>query len=164
RSSTVSIDPRAQQLSHIAPRDLALLIGITLIWGINLVFSKVGLREIPPLLFTTLRFALVAVVVAPHLRVHRGQMSALVVASLLLGAIPFALLIVGLANVTSVSSAAIATQLNVPFTTLLSIALLGEVVRWRRWTGVLLAFGGIFVMGFDPQVSGSWYGIGLIVA
>jgi drug/metabolite transporter (DMT)-like permease len=28
----------------------------------------------------------------------------------------------------------------VPFTTLLSVALLGETVRWRRWTGIAMSF------------------------
>src|SRR5690606_2098352 len=45
-----------------------------------------------------------------------------------------------------------ATQLGVPFATLLSIALLGERVRWRRWTGIGCAFLGVCIMGFDPAV------------
>ena len=77
-------------------------------------------------------------------------MGALVVACLLTRrAAVLALTSRGLASVKNVSAAAIASQLSVPFTTLLSVALLGEVVRWRRWTGVLLSFGGVFIMGFD---------------
>lgn len=148
----------------IAPRDLALLLGITLIWGLNLVISKYGVAEIPPVLFTLLRFALLAALLVPFLRVRRGQMSALAVAALLSGGLSFALSFSGLHLAENVSSVAIAGQLGVPFTTLLSVALLGEIVRWRRWTGIALAFAGVLTMGFDPQVIGRWQSIALVIA
>lgn len=72
----------------IAPRDLLLRLGITLIWGFNLVAGKVGVRELPPALFTALRFALLALLLVPFLRMRRGLMGALVVAALLSGALP----------------------------------------------------------------------------
>ena len=37
---------------HVAPRDLVLLLGITLVWGFNVIISKIGVTEIPPILFT----------------------------------------------------------------------------------------------------------------
>jgi O-acetylserine/cysteine efflux transporter len=52
----------------------------------------------------------------------------------------------------NVAAVAIASQLGLPFTTLLSVALLGEVVRWRRWLGVAMSFAGVMLMGFDPGV------------
>jgi len=52
----------------------------------------------------------------------------------------------------NVAAVAIASQLGLPFTTLLSVALLGEVVRWRRWLGVALSFAGVMLMGLDPDV------------
>jgi O-acetylserine/cysteine efflux transporter len=153
-----------EPVTSVAPRDVALLIGITLIWGLNLVLSKVGVSEFPPVLFTSLRFLLLGLPLIALLRIHRGQMGALGVACVLIGALPFALNFIGLRYLDSVSSAAIASQLSVPFTTLLSIALLGEVVRWRRWTGILLAFAGVLVMGFDPQFSGRWHGLAFVIA
>jgi O-acetylserine/cysteine efflux transporter len=148
----------------IRPRDLFLLIGITFIWGFNVITSKVGLDEIPPILFTFLRFAIVAIVLIPVLRIQPGQMSALVVAGLLSGALHFALNFAALRRATSVSSVAIAGQLGVPFATLLSVALLGETVRWRRWTGIALSFAGIAIMGFDPQIGDRWESLALVIA
>jgi O-acetylserine/cysteine efflux transporter len=147
----------------IRPGDLLLLVGITFIWGLNLITSKVGVGEIPPILFTFLRFAIVAVVLVPWLRIQPGQMSALVVASLLIGAISFALNFAALRRATSVSSIAIAGQLSVPFATLLSVALLDETVRWRRWTGIILSFVGIAVMGFDPAIGDRWESLALVI-
>jgi O-acetylserine/cysteine efflux transporter len=151
-------------MSAIRPRDLYLLVGITFIWGFNLITSKIGVGEIPPVLFTFLRFAIVAVALLPFLRVEPGQMSAVVVASLLAGALNFALNFAALRRANSVSSVAIASQLGVPFATLLSVALLGETVRWRRWTGIALSFIGIAIMGLDPQISDRWESLALAIA
>jgi O-acetylserine/cysteine efflux transporter len=146
----------------ILPRDLLLLIGITFIWGLNLITSKVGVDEIPPILFTFLRFVIVAIALVPILRIQPGQMSAVVVASLLSGALSFALNVAALRRATNVSSIAIAGQLSVPFATLLSVALLGEAVRWRRWTGIALSFIGVAIMGFDPQIGERWESLALV--
>ncbi|MEP7244509.1 MAG: DMT family transporter [Gammaproteobacteria bacterium] len=148
----------------VRPRDLILLLGITFIWGINLITSKLGVSEIPPILFTFLRFAIVAVLLSPLLRIHRGQMGTLTIAALLSGAVHFALSFAGLRRASSVSSVAIASQLGVPFATLLSVAMLGEVVRWRRWTGITLSFVGVAIMGFDPQIVKRWESLALVVA
>ena len=147
----------------IAPRDLLLLVGINLIWGVNLIISKIGLAQIPSILFTLLRFLILAVVLTPWLRVARGQMSALAVAAVFTGALPFALYFWGLGISTNVAAVAIASQLSVPFTTLLSVALLGEVVHWRRWSGIVLSFAGVLVMGFDPSVASQWQSMSLVI-
>jgi O-acetylserine/cysteine efflux transporter len=148
----------------IARRDLALLVGINWLWGLNLVVSKSALTEIPPTLYTLLRFVVMGLLLVPWLRPHRGQMSALVVAALLAGALNFALSFAGLELASSVSSVAVASQLSIPFTTLLSVALLDEIVRWRRWCGIVLSFAGVLVMGFDPQVSTRWQSLALVTA
>src|SRR5262245_52456618 len=89
--------PLAQQTaktdnsSELHGTALILLVGITLIWGLNLIVIKIGLREFPPLLFTALRFALLGIVLTPFLRIHRGEMGPLAVAATLIGGLPFAL-------------------------------------------------------------------------
>jgi O-acetylserine/cysteine efflux transporter len=151
-------------LIAIRPRDLVLLLGITFLWGVNVITGKIGVGEIPPILFTFLRFAIVALILVPALRIQPGQMSALVVAVLLVGAISFALNFAAIRRATSVSSVAIAGQLSVPFATLLSVALLGETVRWRRWTGIVLSFVGILIMGFDRRIGDRWESLALVIA
>lgn len=151
-------------MTNIAPRDLALLLVVTLIWAFNLVASKVGVGYVPPILFTTLRFAILGAVLIPFLRVHRGHMGAMVTAALLSGALNFGLYFGGLKVAGDVSSVAIITQLGVPFTTLLSVAILGEVVRWRRWTGIVLSFLGVAIMGFDPRITQHVTGATLVAA
>lgn len=151
-------------MTQVAPRHLAALLVITLIWGLNLIVSKIGLTQVPPMLFTTLRFAVLAALLWPFLRVVPGKMNAMVVAALLSGALNFALLFAGLAIAQNVSAVAIASQLGIPFTTLLSVALLGETVRWRRWTGIAMSFAGVMIIGLDPVVFGFWPSLVLVIA
>jgi O-acetylserine/cysteine efflux transporter len=148
----------------IRARDLVLLIAITFVWGINLITSKVGVNEIPPILFTFLRFVIVVLLLIPVLRMHPGQMGTLTIAALLSGALSFALSFAGLRRATNVSSVAIITQLGVPFATLLSVLMLGEVVRWRRITGIALSFIGVAILGFDPQIGDRWESVALVTA
>lgn len=148
----------------LARRDLALLIGISGIWGFNLIAAKVGVTEIPPILFTALRFGLLALVTLPFLNVFPGQMRTLLAAAGLSGALQFSLLFAGLALAHDVSTVAIASQLGIPMTTLLSVLLLKETIRWRRILGIVLAFGGVAVIAFDPGVLVYSDGLGLIIA
>lgn len=148
----------------LARRDLALLVGISGIWGFNLIAAKVGVTEIPPILFTALRFGLLSVVTLPFLKVFPGQMRPLLVAAGLSGALQFALLFAGLALAHDVSTVAIASQLGIPITTLLSVWLLKETIRWRRILGIVLAFGGVAVIAFDPGVLVYSNGLGLVIA
>ena len=147
----------------IAPRHFLYLLGITFIWGLNLVVAKVGVGDMPPILFTALRFGMIALLTLPFLRWHGEATGAIIVVALLVGGLHFALLFIGIARADNISSVAIVSQLGVPFATLLSVALLGERVRWRRWTGIGLAFLGVCVMGFDPAVFGQRLSLGFVI-
>jgi len=151
------------QPSSISGRDLTFLIFINFIWGANLIASKIGVGQFPPIFFTALRFASVAVLVMPFLRIHQGQMRNLLAAVVLTGPAAFALLFVGVHLVRDASMVAITSQMGVPFSTLLSVWLLGETIRWRRRLGIVLAFAGIAVIGFDPHAFDYWPGLMIVV-
>jgi O-acetylserine/cysteine efflux transporter len=148
----------------IARRDLALLIAANLIWGLNLVASKLGVAQFPPVFFTALRFSALAILLLPWLRLHPGQMKNLLAAAILTGPLSFALLFTGVFLVADASMVAIASQMSVPFSTLLSVWLLGETIRWRRRLGIALAFGGIAIIGFDPRAFQYWEGLMIVIA
>jgi O-acetylserine/cysteine efflux transporter len=147
----------------ISGRDLALLIGMNLIWGLNLIASKIGVAQIPPVFFTALRFGAIGLILLPFLRIHRGQMKNLLAAAIFTGPLTFALLFVGVFLVADASMVAIASQMGVPFSTLLSVWLLGETIRWRRRLGIALAFGGIALIGFDPRAFTYAEGLAFVV-
>jgi len=150
-------------MTTLAPRHLAVLVGVCAIWGFNLIAIKAGVDRLPPVFFTLLRFTILALAVAPFLRLKHGQMPWLLLAALCSGGLQFALMYIGIARSGSMSAVAIAGQLGMPFTTLLSVLLLGEQVRWRRWTGILLSFLGVLLIGFNPAVLQAPAGLGLVV-
>jgi len=161
--SAATVDSQSESAS-IGGRDLAFLILINLIWGLNLIASKIGVGQFPPILFTSLRFGSVALLVIPFLRWHRGQMKNVLAAAFFTGPGAFALLFEGVHKVEDASMVAIASQMGVPFSTLLSVWLLGETIRWRRRLGIALAFAGIAIIGFDPRAFQYWEGLMLVVA
>src|SRR5512138_1673822 len=149
--------------TSLALRDLALLIGMNLIWGLNLIASKIGVGQFPPIFFTAMRFGSLALFLLPMLRIHRGQMTNLFAAAMLTGPATFALLFAGIFLAQDAATVAVATQMSVPFATLMSVWFLGERIHWRRIMGIVLAFAGIVIISFDPRVFAYWQGLALVV-
>ncbi|MEL6951433.1 MAG: DMT family transporter [Pseudomonadota bacterium] len=147
----------------MTPSHWLLMLAVNLAFGLNLVASKFVLSELPPLAFVALRFAVVLVVLAPFLRVQRGQMPVLFGVGLLMGTVHFAFLIFGLQQAADVSTVAILVQLGVPLSTLMSVLFLGEVIRWRRTLGIAFSFLGVMIIGFDPRVFGYGEAVLLVV-
>jgi len=153
----------AAESGSLTGRDLLLLIGMNLIWGLNLISSKIGVGQFPPIFFTALRFGSLALFLVPMLRIHRGQMTNLFAAAMLTGPAAFALLFAGIFLTEDAATVAVATQMSVPFSTLMSVLFLGETIRWRRIMGIVLAFAGIVIISFDPRVFAYWEGLALVV-
>lgn len=154
----------AADTASIAPKHLVLLVLMNLVWGLNLIASKIGVAQLPPILFTALRFGSLAIFLLPLLKIHRGQMGNLLLAAMLTGPAAFSLLFLGVYYAEDAATVAIASQMGVPISTLLSIWLLGETIRWRRTLGITLAFGGMVIISFDPRVFAYWEGMALVVA
>ena len=133
-------------------RDFAIMMAVCLIWAANNIISKyvVSILDVPPLFYAAARFFLVAVATVPFLRPAPRPLWRLVTVSLLMGGGNFALMFVGLKLATP-SSAAVVLQLGMPMTTLLSMVMLGERIRWRRGIGIALTFAGAMTVMWDPH-------------
>src|SRR5262245_34356201 len=67
----MSVTPTtAGESTSLEGRHLALLIGMNLIWGLNLIASKVGVGQFPPIFFTALRFGALGLLLFPLVRSH----------------------------------------------------------------------------------------------
>lgn len=132
--------------------DLGTLLLMQLVWGTGLVLSKIAVDAMPPLLFMTLRFLSISLLLIPFLRWHPGQMVLIALISLFTGAAHFGLMVTGLALAADLTPVAIMTQLGVPFATLLSVVFLRERLGVWRISALALAFCGVMVVGFDPTV------------
>ena len=135
------------------PRDLLLALLVCAAWAVNFLTSAIALREVPPLLFTGLRLALLGLVLAPFLRRPApGQWPRLLAITLSTGVLHFGLSFWALQLAGDLSSPAIVMQSYIPMSVLLAWALLGERFAWRTGTAIALSFGGVLVLGFDPLV------------
>lgn len=136
----------------MAVRDFALLMLICLVWAANNIISKfvVSHMDVPPLFYAAVRFAVVAAVVFPWLRPMPRPRWRLIVVSLLMGGGSFAFTFMGL-KASTPSAAAVVMQLGVPMTTLLSVLILGERIRWRRGLGIVLTLAGALLVMWDPH-------------
>lgn len=133
-------------------RDFGLLVLVCLVWASNNIVSRlvVGHMGVPPLFYATVRFAVVTLAVFPWLRPVPRPLWRLVMVALLMGGGNFAFVFMGLQTATP-SAAAVVGQLGVPITTLLSVFLLGERIRWRRGLGIALTFAGALAVMWDPH-------------
>ena len=134
-------------------RDLALVLLICLAWAGNFLTSALALREIPPFLFTALRFVMLGVALLPFMkRPPPGQWPRLLAVGLCLGVLHFGLSFTSLKLARDLSSPAIAMQSYVPMTALLGWLMLGERFAWRTGLAIAVSFAGVLVLGFDPIV------------
>lgn len=134
-------------------RDLTLVLLVCLVWAGNFLFAAYGLREIPPLLFTAVRMAILVALLAWFVRAPpRGQWPLLLAVCVVNGVLHFGTSFLALHLAGNLSSPAIVMQSSVPMAVLLAWWLLGERFAWRTGLAIVLSFAGVLVLGFDPMV------------
>jgi len=134
-------------------RDIVLVLLICIAWAFNFLTSALAMREIPPFLFTALRFALLALPLVFFLkRPATGQWPRLLAIVLCVGVLHFGLSFSALKLAGDLSSPAIVMQSYIPMTALLAWWVLGERFAWRTGVAIAVSFAGVLVLGFDPLV------------
>jgi O-acetylserine/cysteine efflux transporter len=130
-----------------------LVLLVCLAWGGNFLAAAAALQQLPPFLFTALRLAVVLVCLVAFLRpIASDQRARLAAVALLNGALHFGLNFWALRVAGDISSTAVALQSYIPMSALLAVWLLGERIPKRVVAGIVAAFGGVLVLGFDPLV------------
>ena len=139
-----------------------LVVLVCLAWGGNFLAAAVALQQLPPFLFTALRLGVVLACLFAFLRpVPRDQWHRLAWVALLNGALHFGLNFWALRVAGDISSTAVALQSYIPMSALLAVWLLGERIPRRVIAGIVAAFGGVLVLGFDPLVMDAPVALGL---
>jgi O-acetylserine/cysteine efflux transporter len=134
-------------------RHLLIVLLVCIVWGGNFLTSAAAMRELPPILFTALRMALLGLLLLPFLkRPAGGHWPRLVAICLCTGALHFSLSFWALQMADNLTSPAIVMQSYVPMTAVLAVLFLGERFGWRTTAGIAVSFGGVLVLGFDPLV------------
>ena len=144
-------------------RDIALALLVVSFWGSNFVVIKLGLRGMPPLFFTTLRFACAALPLALFVRRPRVPLRLLVAWGLAQFAIQFALLFSGIALGMPAGLASLVIQLQAFFTIGLARLVLGEHARANQLLGAAIALGGMGVVAAHMDHPGTLLGLMLVI-
>jgi drug/metabolite transporter (DMT)-like permease len=136
----------------------AIMVGLTLSWGLNQVSVKLALPEIPPFIQATVRsigaFAIIAIWArwrGVSLNARDGTLAAGILAGVLFG-IEFLLIFPGL-QFTAASRATLFIFTAPFFVALGSSFLLGERLRATQWLGMLCSFAGLVVAFGLPDAS-----------
>jgi len=126
-----------------------MLIGMSLVWGINFTVVKIALTDFSPLSFNSLRFSLASLflltllwVLERDLSFRREDLVRLVLLGLIGHTIYQLLFIHGIARTTAGNSSLILATMPI-FVALLSSVLGIERVGRKVWQGVMLSFVGI---------------------
>ncbi|MFI6870776.1 EamA family transporter [Nocardia sp. NPDC050406] len=127
------------------------LIGLTvvLLWGLNFLAIRVGLDHFPPFFFAGLRFAVIAVPVLLFVPRPRVPWKWLLMYGAGFGVLQFAFLFSAMRAGMPTGLASLVLQSSAPFTVLLGAVLLRERLRPVQVAGIVVAMGGMAVIGWD---------------
>jgi len=146
------------------PWHILLATTMALLWGFGFVTSKYAAGHMPPLFFLALRFIAVSLLLVWFVRVPRGQLLPVMLFACSMGAGHFGLFYIALDMGVEASTAAIIWQTQVPMTVLLAALLLNDRPSWVGILGIVVAFGGVFVLVGEPRHFGNLFAIGLALA
>lgn len=111
---------------------------VAAIWGFNIVGMKMALNDMDPLLFTSARFFLLAIVLLPFVRVSRQQIRPLLPIALVMGLGHFYLLSVGISIIPGVV-ASVCFLLGAPISAFLSYLFLNERLTHLQSVAIIAA-------------------------
>src|SRR5690606_19830508 len=143
------------------PRHVLLATLVAAMWGFNFVPIKVALDDFPPLLMGALRFT---AAVPAVLLVRRPPVPArwLVLVGVPLGVGQCGLLFIGMRMGMPAGLASVILQVQAIFTALFAALLLRERLGVRQVAGMVVAFGGVALIGLAQSEGGGPAGAFLV--
>ena len=131
------------------PRDLLLVLLVVAIWGINFVFIRWGVEDVPPLFMTGLRYVAAALPAVFFVRRPDVRLGTLLAYGFAIGVAQFGLLFMAISLGMPSGLASLVMQLQAFFTFALAFLFLGERINRFQFVGAIVAFGGIAVIALE---------------
>lgn len=142
------------KLSHIF-----LILVVVMIWGLNFVFIRIGLNELPPFLLCAMRFLLAACPAVFFIRKPQVPIHHLACYGLIMFALQFGFLFSGMQLGMPPSLASLMMQFQVFFTMGLAHLFFNERPSLWKMTGACISFSGILFVAFHTQIEMSLIGL-----
>ena len=139
--------------------EIAAIVAVVVIWGVNNAAAKLATETLPPLLVGAMRFGLAAACLIPFVRPPFPNWKSLLIIMGVGGPIHYGLIYLAFWLAQDVSPVAVATQLWVPFTALFAFLLLRERISRYALIGMGVAFAGVAWMTLDALAIADWKAI-----
>lgn len=146
------------------PLDILLVLVVVVIWGVNFVVINVGLRDLPPILFSACRFIGAAFPLIFFLKRPAVPWRLLIGLATFQFAFQFPLLFTGLKLGFPPGLTSLVIQLQVLFTMLLAVVLLGERPHRAQIIGGLIALSGMALVAVKLDGKPTLIGFVLVLA
>lgn len=136
--------------------EIAAIVAIIVIWGVNNAAAKVATEVLPPLMVGAMRFLAAGLCLIPFVRPPFPDWKSLLIIVAIGGPLHYGLIYLAFWMAHDVSGVTVATQMWVPFTALFGFLLLGERPTVPALAGLTLAFVGVAWMTMDPHTFQEW--------
>lgn len=146
---------------NLTPKHLFFVLVTVFVWGTNFIAIYLGLKELPPFLFCTIRFALSALPFVFFLPRPKAPILYIIGFGLFNFALQFGLLFSGIHLGLSPGLASLIMQVQVFFSIGLAFLFFKEKPNWFKIIGSLVSFAGIGIVA--THVGGDVTLIGLIL-
>ena len=140
----------------MTPRHTLLALVVVVLWGFNFVANGLGLKDVPPLVFLAMRFALVAVPAVFFIRPPAIGWRNILLIGTFLSLAQFALLYIALSLGMPPGLASLLLQTQIVFTVLVSSLMLREHPTRRQLVGIVIGMVGLAVVVVGHTYAAPW--------
>lgn len=144
-------------------RDVGLGVIVVILWGLNFIAIKVGLRDAPPLMLGALRFMAAAFPAIFFIKKPPVLWKWLIALGLSINVGQFAFLFMGMQHGMPAGLSSLVLQSQVFFTLGIAAVFLKEKWRWNHVVGLALAAAGMTVIGLQQNVGMKPLGFWLVI-
>lgn len=146
------------------PVHVSLAVAVAAIWGLNFVVIAVGLDDFPPLLLSSLRYALASL----PLLILRGSPGVpwrwVLAVGVAIGIVKFSLLFIGMDVGMPAGLASLVLQAQALFTVVFAAVVLHERLVASQVAGLAIAFAGLALVATGLQGEATPTGFALVIA
>ena len=144
-------------------KHILVLLFIMATHGSAFPIAKLALNNnVPPILMASLRMGMVMLLLIPFWKFKipdKKYLKSLILFSISMGVMVYVFMNLSLKYSSFISPIIIGAQLAVPFAVLLSAKMIGESISTKKWMYVILAFVGIIIVFFDPELKNNLLGL-----
>jgi O-acetylserine/cysteine efflux transporter len=144
--------------------EIAAIVAIIVVWGVNNAGAKLATETLPPLLVGAIRFGLATACLIVFVRPPFPDWRSLLLIVIVGGPIQYGLAYTAYWMATDVSPVTVANQLWIPFTALFAFLILGERLSRAALVGMGVAFVGVAWMTLDAHALQDWKAILVAIA